>query len=169
MTEVVDSQRLRLLPKLIIVCMIVLVITGVAWHGITLTIIERVWRQLLQRPGEPMTFRFVLQPTMAAIAAIRDGGRDARMGRSPYFQSMLREPGQRIGRLNEGLNATARIILLGLVMDAVYQVYVLNRFYPVEAVIIALVLAFVPYLILRGIVHRIARRMHRDPSARQPQ
>ncbi len=32
-----------------------------------------------------MTFRFILQPVMAAIAALHDGIKDARLGRSPYF------------------------------------------------------------------------------------
>ena len=53
---------------------------------------------------------------------------------------MLRNPHERIGRLREGLNATARIILLGLVMDVIYQIIVLKTFYPVEAVIVALCL-----------------------------
>jgi hypothetical protein len=161
----IESQRLRVLPRLVLVCLLVLVVAGVAWNGIALATIERVCRQLIERPGGPMTFRFILQPAMAAIAAIKDGRKDAQLGRSPYFWTMLRQRGERIGRLNDGLNATARIILLGLVMDAVYQLYVLDRFYPVEAVIIALVLAFVPYVILRGIVLRIALRLRRDPAA----
>ena len=32
-----------------------------------------------------MTFRFILQPVMAAVAALHDGIKDARLGRSPYF------------------------------------------------------------------------------------
>jgi hypothetical protein len=79
---------------------------------------------------EPMRFRFILQPLMAAIVAIRDGLKDARTGRPPYFWTMLGNPRERTRRLNEGLNATARIILLGLVMDAIYQGIVLRRFYP---------------------------------------
>ena len=35
------------------------------------------------RPGGPMTFRFILQPAMAIIAALRDGVHDARVGRRP--------------------------------------------------------------------------------------
>jgi hypothetical protein len=41
-------------------------------------------------------------------------------------------------------------------MDAAYQIVRLRTFYPVEAVIIALVLAFVPYLLARGSVTRVA-------------
>jgi hypothetical protein len=32
-----------------------------------------------------MRFRFILQPVMVAILAIRHGLNDARTGRSPYF------------------------------------------------------------------------------------
>ena len=72
---------------------------------------------------------------------------------------------ERTGRLREGLNATARIILLGLVMDVIYQIMVLKRFYPAEAVIVAVMLAFVPYLFIRGPIARIARRWSARPQA----
>ena len=39
-----------------------------------------------------MAFRFILQPVMAAIFAIRDGMKDARAGRSPYFWTVLHDP-----------------------------------------------------------------------------
>ena len=80
---------------------------------------------------------------------------------------MLRSPEKRAGRLREGLNATARIILLGIAMDVVYQIIVLRTFYPVEALIVSLLVAFVPYLAMRGPVARIARRWRRDASAGQ--
>jgi hypothetical protein len=47
-------------------------------------------------------------------------------------------------------------MLLGLVMDSAYQVVALRTFYPGEAVIILLLLAFVPYLLVRGPVARAA-------------
>jgi hypothetical protein len=40
----------------------------------------------------------------------------------------------------------------------IYQWVVLKTFYPREAVAIAVLLAFVPYLLLRGIVERVTRR-----------
>ena len=104
-----------------------------------------------------MTFRFILQPAMAAIAAFRDGVKDARTGRSPYFWTLLTNEAKRNERLWEGLIATAQIILLGLAMDSLYQFIVLKTFYPVEAVIVALALAFLPYVILRGPIARAAR------------
>jgi hypothetical protein len=65
------------------------------------------------------------------------------------------------------LNATARIILLGIVMDVIYQIIVLKRFYPVESVIVAVALGFVPYFVLRGIVTRVLLVWYGHKSLRQ--
>jgi hypothetical protein len=150
-----ETQELGLLAKLVLAALIVLALAGLLLHGITVEVIQRLWHDLIQRPDAPMRFRFILQPVMAAIVAIRDGLKDVKAGRKPYFWMALG-----VTRLREGLNATARIILLGIVMDAMYQIIVLGRFYPGEAVIIAVVLAFVPYLLIRGPAARIARRLH---------
>ena len=156
-----EPQKLSFLAKLVIASILVLIVVAVVWHGVSIPTFRRIWHQLIERPDAPMRFRFILQPLMAAIVAFRHGLQDARTGRPPYFWTMLGNPRERAQRLNEGLNATARIILLGLVMDAIYQVIVLQRFYPAEAVIVALVFAFIPYVIIRGPAARIARRWHR--------
>ena len=127
-------------------------------YGYSSEVRERVWTDLIARPGGPMTFRFILQPTMAAIAAIHHGIQDARLGRSPYFWTVLSHPTKSAGRLREGLFATSRIILLGIAMDAIYQYRVLKTFYPVEALLIAFFLAVIPYFLIRGPACRIARR-----------
>jgi len=152
------KDELGLLSKLVIAAAILLFAAGVLWHGATVTNLQRLWDDLVDRPSRAMSFRFLLQPTMSAIAAISSGVKDAHTGRSPYFWSMLRTPQRSARRLREGLNATARIILLGLVMDVIYQLLVLKTFYPIEALIIALLLAFVPYILIRGPAERIARR-----------
>jgi hypothetical protein len=154
-----DPQKLGLLAKLVLALLVLMPIAGIIWHGETLASFQRLWHDLVERPGGPMTFRFFLQPTMALIAAVADGIKDARTGRSPYFLTVLNQPQERMARMREGLNATARIILLGVAMDVMYQEQVFNAFYPAEAVLIALALAFVPYLLLRGPAARLARRL----------
>jgi hypothetical protein len=158
-------QALGLLSKLVLAFAIVLIAAGVYWHGFTENVVERMWANLIARPSGSMSFRFILQPSMAAIAAIHDGLKDARTGRTPFLWTVLREPRKRAERLDEGLNATARIILLGIAMDVIYQLIELNTFYPVEALIIALLLAFVPYVLIRGPAARIARRWRGHASA----
>src|SRR5262249_38012929 len=157
-----DYQELGLLAKAVIVVAVVLFVAGFFWHGVSLKVIEQFWHDLVERPDGPMRFRFVLQPLMATIVAIRDGLKDVRSGRSPYFATVLGNPQERMGRLREGLNATARILALGLVMDVIYQAIVFKTFYPDQALVVALVLAFVPYLIIRSVIARI---WHSQPPA----
>jgi hypothetical protein len=42
-------------------------------------------------------------------------------------------------------------------MDVIYQWVVFKTFYPAQAAVIAVLLAFVPYLLLRGPMERVAR------------
>jgi len=158
------SHELGILAKLVIAITLLLIVGGILWHGITLEILRRIWDNMVERPSERMWFRFILQPSMAAIAAILHGLKDARRGRYSYLWAILRNPEERVGLLREGLNATARIVLLGIIMDVIYQALVLGTFFPNEAVIVAVLLAFIPYLIIRGLVARIVVKWHRDRS-----
>ena len=128
-------------------------------------ILTRFWDQLIARPSGPLAFRLILQPIMVTILAILDGLKDARAGRSPYLWTILSDPAQRASHLREGLKRVSRVIVFALLMDAIYQFMVLGRFYPGEALVIAFVLAFLPYLLIRGPAARIARRWNRRGAA----
>jgi hypothetical protein len=160
-----ESLIASIIAWIAIALIVALSVWGIVWYGFSEEVRHRVWTNLLDRPGGPMTFRFFLQPAMATIAALHDGIKDARLGRSPYFWTILYDRQRRTRRLREGLVSTARIILLGIGMDAIYQYRVFKTFYPGEAVIIALALAVVPYFILRGPIARIARRWRSHPAS----
>jgi len=128
-------------------------------------IFTRLWNDLIGRIGGPMSFRLLLQPTMAMIFAIRDGLKDAREGRPAYFYSLFTDPENRRSRLREGFKAVSRVFTFAIVMDFIYQVIVLRWFYPLQALIVAIVLALLPYILLRGPVNRIARFLRRPPQA----
>jgi hypothetical protein len=145
-----------------------LIVLGVVCYGFATETLDRVWANLLARPNGPMAFRFVLQPAMAAIVALRDGIKDARLGRRPYVWAFIRgvrDSEGRGGRLWEGIVSMARILILGVVMDVIYQSMVLKTFYPAESAIIALLLAFVPYVLLRGPFERVARHWVARPAS----
>jgi hypothetical protein len=121
-------------------------------------IVTRIDADLIGRLSGPMTFRLFLQPGMAAFFACRDGLADAREGRPPHFWRLLTGPPEaRKRRLHETLKAVSRVFILAVVMDVVYQWLVFKRFYPLEAIVTAVILAIVPYVVLRGLVTRIAR------------
>ena len=145
-----------------------LIVLGALWYGFSFESFDRLWRDILDRPDGPMTFRFILQPAMAAIAAFRDGVKDARLGRTPYVLALLlgvRSAEGRSGRLWEGIVSTARILILGVVMDMIYQWLEFKTFYPAQSAVIAVLLAFVPYLVLRGPIERIASRWVAPPAS----
>jgi hypothetical protein len=115
------------------------------------------WTNLVGRVDGPLSFRLILQPVVAIFFAIRDGRRDAREGRVPYFWAIFTEPERRGALLREGWKAVTKVFVLAAIMDLIYQYLVLGWLYPVAALFVAFSLAFVPYLLLRGPVNRIAR------------
>lgn len=152
-----ETRSQTLTAVLAVIVAAILVLLGLLWYGFSAEVHSRIWKDIFERPSGPMSFRFILQPIMAALAALHDGIRDARLGRDPYLWTVLTNPEKRAERLREALIATARILLLGFAMDGIYQAIVLKTFYPGEMTIVAVLLAFVPYLLLRGPFARIAR------------
>ena len=156
MTKPVTKSQV-FLARLVVGLIVAFVVAGLVWYGFSAEVRARLWQNLFERPGGPMVFRFFLQPTMATIAAFMGGMKDARLGRTPFMQTVLTNPAERRGRLDEAMVDTSRIMLLGLVMDGIYQYIEFDTFHPAEAVMITLLLAFLPYLLLRGLVARVAR------------
>lgn len=152
------SKSQVFVARLALFLIVAFAVLGALWYGFSEDVRQRIWQDLHDRPGGPMMFRFMLQPVMATIAAFHDGLKDAATGRSPYLWTVLTNQAERSARLSEGLISTGRVILLALGMDVIYQYVALKSFYPGEAVIVAVLLAFVPYLLLRGPIARIARR-----------
>src|SRR5579863_3241105 len=83
------SKGAIVLARIAVLLLVGLIILSVAWYGISAESLGRLWTDVLDRPGGPMTFRFILQPTMAILAALRDGIHDARVGRRPYFWALI--------------------------------------------------------------------------------
>jgi hypothetical protein len=65
-----EPQKLSLLAKLVLGFILVMIVAGIVWHGVSIPTFKRIWHDLLERPDAPVRFRFILQPLMAAIAAI---------------------------------------------------------------------------------------------------
>ena len=120
-------------------------------------ILSRIFENLIDRVSGPMKFRLILQPLMATIFAIRNGLEDAKKGRPPYFWGLFTHPEQRLDMLRDGWKRVGKVFVMAIIIDLVYQWIVSRRFYPFEALLVAIILAFIPYLLIRGPVDRIAR------------
>jgi hypothetical protein len=120
-------------------------------------ILYRIFENLIDRVSGPMKFRLILQPLMAITFAILDGKKDAREGRPPYFWALFTNPGHRRDLLQNGWQSVGKIFVIALILDAVYQYIELRWFFPFEALLVAFILAIVPYLLLRGPANRMLR------------
>jgi hypothetical protein len=128
---------------------------------------SRLWTNLIGRIGGPLTFRLIIQPTVAAFFAIRAGLKDAQAGRVPYGWVIFTDRVNRRNLLREGWKDVAKVFVIAIAIDFVYQISELRWFYPEEALIVAVILALLPYLLLRGPTNRIARHWHRGAGELQ--
>jgi hypothetical protein len=131
--------------------------------------LSRFVPDLVGRIHGPFSFRFVLQPVMAMIYAVVDGLADWRSGRPPYFWTMFTQIEERRRLITEGWHRVARVVTLGVVMDVLYQLIVFRWIYPTQLVVVVLGLAFLPYVLLRGPVSRLAglRTRHLQPDRKR--
>jgi hypothetical protein len=120
-------------------------------------LLTRVWGNLLGRIHGPLTFRLILQPLTAAVIAARAGIRDARKGHPAYGWAVLANPAARKELLREGWKDVARVFLLAVTVDLVYEIIEFRRVYPGESLIVAFVLALLPYPLIRSSANLIIR------------
>jgi len=115
------------------------------------------WNDFLGRFDGPLHFRLIMQPLMAILFAVRDGRRDAREGRSAYLWSLLSDAAQRAYLLRDGIKSIAKVFVLAFVLDHAYQLIEWHGLKPLQGLLTAVVLAVIPYVLLRGPVNRVAR------------
>jgi hypothetical protein len=124
--------------------------------------LDEIWARfsenLIDRVSGPMRFRLIMQPLMASILAFRSGLADARLGKPPYLWGLFSDPAARGERIRDGWKSVGRVFVLAMVLDVVYQLVVLRFVYPGETLVVSFVLAIVPYVSLRGLVTRLARK-----------
>ena len=115
--------------------------------------ITRFFDNLGLKVDGPMKLRFIMQPIVSLIFAIKAGLRKS--GEVPYFWGLVSGKGERKDLLKEGWKDVGKLFVIALLLDIIAQIIILKTVYPFEAVITAIILAFIPYIIFRGIVNRI--------------
>jgi hypothetical protein len=121
-------------------------------------LLKQFWPDLVGRVHGPFTFRLVLQPLSAILIACRAGLRDARSGRPAYGWAILTNAADRKDLLKDGWRELTRVFLIAVIVDLIYEIIVFHEIHPVQSVIVAAVLALLPYPLFRGVVNRIVRR-----------
>lgn len=118
------------------------------------------WDMMMGRSGGPFKLRLIIQPVVASLLGVRAGLADARAGRPPYFWSLFTQDSQYDRRrlLRDGWGDVKKVFLIALALDLIYEIVVFRWVYPVQALIMATVLAMIPYLVFRGLSGRLGAR-----------
>ena len=109
----------------------------------------------------PGRFRFVLQPLMAVILGVLSGLADARAGRPPYLWGILFHRHLRGDLVRTGFSTTVNLLLMGILLDTVFQRIILGVAHPGAALIIGPILIGTPYAIARALSNRLAPKTKR--------
>jgi hypothetical protein len=117
-------------------------------------ILNRGVEQLLGRASGPFHFRLLITPTMATILAIQAGLKDARAGHPSFLWANRAEQRDLV---RSGWNDIGKVFILAIVLDSIYQLLFLHAFYVIQALIVALLLAIVPFALFRNVVSRLMR------------
>jgi hypothetical protein len=105
----------------------------------------------------PGWFRFVLQPLVATFLGIRNGITDAACGRPPYLFGVLFNGGLRRELLKSGFTTVLNLLLMGILLDSVFQYTILGTSYPGAALVVGPTLIVAPYTVARALANRIVR------------
>jgi hypothetical protein len=111
---------------------------------------------LPKRLTGPGRFRFVVQPLVATLLGIRSGIADARSGRPPYLLALATDRQRRRTLARDGLATVANLLLMGVLLDSVFQWVILGASYPGPALLVGPVLIGTPYAIARALANRVA-------------
>jgi hypothetical protein len=118
---------------------------------------DEVWEMLIGRDHGPLAFRVIIQPLVAAFLAIRAGLRDAREDRPAYAWAITTDPTQRRELIRQGCKDVGQLFAVAFVIDFIYEIIVFRWIYVGQALIVAVTLALLPYILIRELSNRWAR------------
>jgi hypothetical protein len=120
---------------------------------------ENDFLEWFARVDGPLSFRLILQPLIAIVLGYRDGLRDWVNANPPYFWNILQVlPQERHALVTDGLKSIGKVFTLAIMLDCLFQYLVTDTLSLIGAVVVATILAIVPYLLTRGMVNRLKSR-----------
>src|ERR1051326_8564557 len=129
--------------------------------------LKQTWEHLVGRIAGPLYFRLILQPAVASFIGLQAAIRDARIDRRSVFWVYRNDRAHFPEMLREAWTQIAKVFIAALVIDILYELWALHWIYPGQSVIVASVLAVVPYLLIRGLANAIRRTWRRTHKKRQ--
>ena len=114
-------------------------------------IFARVWSDFVARTTGPMWFRLLIQPAVAAVFGVRAGLRNRRDASQSQPARTL-DPAFRRVMFRQALHDVGTVFIVGIGLDAAFQLIALRAFYPLEALFVGFLLVALPYQIVRSAI-----------------
>ena len=111
--------------------------------------------ELVTGPGN---LRFVLQPLIAILLAIRDGRNDAKSGTPAFLAEMVSGSGPRGATLKVSMKATLMPFSVAVILDSILQIIIFDVWRLQWALVVGLFLVGIPYVVVRSISNRLFSR-----------
>ena len=105
-------------------------------------------------------FRLLLLPAVALILGVRAGIADAREGILPFGRRLRESNEPRAQLLKDAVKRALNPLALAFVLDVILQRLTLGYVRPLVAIVIAAVVVWIPFVIVRGMTNRFWRRSH---------
>jgi hypothetical protein len=85
----------------------------------------------------------------------------------PFLWGLMTASTHRQELLYSFFKDVARVFVMAMIVDLIYQIFVLHGFYPLQLLFVATSFSTGPYLVIRGPVTRIARYFYKVPVSRR--
>ena len=115
------------------------------------------FEQIPVRLAGPGRFRFFFQPLFAIILGARSGVVDAKLGRPPYLYGLVFDVESRAQLAASAFREVANLLLMGILLDSIFQWVLIGASYPGAALVVGPVLIVTPYAVSRAAANRFVR------------
>ncbi len=112
--------------------------------------------ELIRGPGN---LRFVVQPLIAILLAIRDGRNDAKAGTPAYLSELVSGSGPRGATLKSSMKATLMPFSVAVILDSILQIVIFDVWRLQSALLVGLCLVGIPYVVVRSISNSLFSRI----------
>ena len=157
MASITRSSALSTVVVVILIATLPGAIRRIVQTGDLYLFTRHFFDDMLARLSGAGRIRFLLQPSVAILLGLRDGGKDARMGLPPYLWALAFH-GEHRRELLRGTFASLRdLVAVAVLLDILSQFLIFREIHPGAAILLGPVLIGVPYALSRALSGRIAR------------
>lgn len=118
------------------------------------------WEGIVDVASSRGQLRLVLQPLVALLVGVRLGVADAKLGDTPFLLRLATRRADRRALLAAAAKELVLPFSIAIVLDGVLQFLTLGRVRPLAAIVMGILLIWIPFSLSRSLTTRYYRRRH---------